>query len=88
MEQAKLTAADAAQSDRFGHSVALSGDTIVVGAPLHDTDRGADTGAAYIFLPEGDTWKQEAETDNQERAESRPTRLWCRHKRNSRCIRH
>ena len=60
VEQAKLTADDAAQSDRFGHSVALSGDTIVVGAPLHDTDRGADTGAAYIFSPEGGTWKQQA----------------------------
>ena len=27
---------------------------------MHDTDRGADTGAAYIFSPEGDTWKQQA----------------------------
>ena len=60
VEQVKLTADDAAQSDRFGHSVALSGDTIVVGAPLHDTDRGADTGAAYIFSLEGGTWKQQA----------------------------
>ena len=60
VEQAKLTADDAAQSDRFGHSVALSGNTIVVGAPLHDTDRGADTGAAYVFTLAGGTWKQEA----------------------------
>ena len=60
VEQAKLTADDAAQSDRFGHSVALSGDTIVVGAPLHDTDRGADTGAAYIFSLAGGAWKQTA----------------------------
>lgn len=60
VEQAKLTPDDAGQSDRFGHSVAISGDTIVVGAPLHDTDRGADTGAAYIFTPEGGTWKQRA----------------------------
>lgn len=60
VEQAKLTPDDAAQSDRFGHSVALSGDTIVVGAPLHDTDRGADTGTAYIFSLEGGAWKQTA----------------------------
>ena len=60
VEQAKLTADDAAQSDRFGHSVALSEDTIVVGAPLHDTDRGADTGTAYIFSLEGGSWKQTA----------------------------
>ena len=31
-QQAKLTAADAAADDYFGHSVALSGDTAVVGA--------------------------------------------------------
>ena len=60
VEQAKLTPDDAAQSDRFGNSVAMSEDTIVVGAPLHDTDRGADTGAAYVFALAGGTWKQEA----------------------------
>ena len=61
-EQAKLTPDDAAQRDRFGHSVAMSisSDTIIVGAPFHDTERGADAGAAYIFALDGDTWKQQA----------------------------
>ena len=27
---------------------------------MHDTDRGADTGAAYVFTLAGGTWKQEA----------------------------
>ena len=60
IQKAKLTANDAAKSDRFGHSVAMSGDTIVVGAPLHDTPVGKDAGAAYIFVPDGDSWKQQA----------------------------
>ena len=35
-------------SDRFGSSVALSGSTVVVGAPYDDTG-AADSGSAYIF---------------------------------------
>lgn len=37
----KLTAADGAASDGFGGSVAIEGDTAVVGAPSEDADRGA-----------------------------------------------
>ncbi len=44
----KLTAEDAAQSDYFGHSVSVSGDTIVVGAHLDD-DTVHDSGSAYVF---------------------------------------
>ena len=32
----KLTASDAVTNDRFGYSVALSGDTALVGAWMHD----------------------------------------------------
>ena len=59
VQKAKLTADDAAKSDRFGHSVAMSGNTITVGAPLHDTPAGKDAGVAYIFVPDGDSWKQQ-----------------------------
>jgi outer membrane protein assembly factor BamB len=41
----KLTASDAAANDRFGWSVAIDGDTVVVGALVKDSN----TGAAYIF---------------------------------------
>lgn len=58
----------------FGNSVAISGDTIVVGAPCEDSDQQSlsngtavaantnrlDTGAAYIFRRNGITWVQEA----------------------------
>ena len=45
---AKLTASDGATNDRFGFAVAISGDTVVVGADLED-DGGISAGAAYIF---------------------------------------
>ena len=60
VQKAKLIAGDAAKSDRFGHSVAMSGNTIIVGAPLHDTPAGKDAGTAYIFISDGDSWKQQA----------------------------
>ena len=31
-----------------------------MGAPLHDTERGRDAGAAYIFVRNGDRWTQQA----------------------------
>jgi hypothetical protein len=47
-EVMKLTASDAEDWDRFGHSVAISGDYVVVGAHLED-GAGTDRGAAYIY---------------------------------------
>jgi hypothetical protein len=44
----KLTAGDAAQGDYFGRSVAISGNTVVVGAP-YDDDEGNDAGSTYVF---------------------------------------
>ncbi len=57
-EQAKLVANDAAKADRFGSSVSMSGKTIVVGAPFHDSERAVDSGAAYVFFARDKaTWK-------------------------------
>jgi uncharacterized repeat protein (TIGR01451 family) len=44
------------QGAEFGISVAVSGDTLVVGADAHDTPAGVDTGAAYVFVRSGTTW--------------------------------
>ena len=53
---AKLTASDGADDDWFGVSVALDGDTAVIGAP-GDDDRGIDSGSAYVFVkPFGTAW--------------------------------
>lgn len=59
-EQAKLVASDARTGDRFGSSVAVFGDTIVVGAPGDDGPAGLDAGSAYVFVRLGTTWIQEA----------------------------
>jgi uncharacterized repeat protein (TIGR01451 family) len=57
--QQKLTALDMAADDRFGASVAISGETIVVGAPGDDdTVAGADAGSAYVFRRTNGTWSQ------------------------------
>jgi hypothetical protein len=48
IEQKKLKASDGAAGDRFGVSVAISGDTAIVGA-YQDDDNGDDSGSAYVF---------------------------------------
>lgn len=59
-EQAKLTASDAADLDRFGMSVAISGDTLIVGAVFDDNAGGSDAGAAYVFVRSGGAWAEQA----------------------------
>jgi len=49
-QAAKLLASDGASGYIFGNSVAVSGDTVVVGAPLDD-DQGESSGSAYVFGP-------------------------------------
>jgi hypothetical protein len=47
---ATLTPDDAAKGDKFGTSVAISGNTAIVGAPGDDGDQpGYDDGSAYLF---------------------------------------
>ena len=62
VEQARLTASDGLPGDIFGRSLALSGNTLVVGAPYWDCIPGAveDCGAAYIFERSFDTWTEVA----------------------------
>jgi len=59
-QQAKLTASDGGPDENFaGTSVAIDGDVVVVGAPLHGGGSTAE-GAAYVFRFDGETWSQEA----------------------------
>ncbi|NOY99820.1 MAG: hypothetical protein GXP40_11590 [Chloroflexi bacterium] len=51
-EQAKLTASDWAKYDEFGTSVAISGDTVVVGAVGNNT--------VYVFTRSGGVWTEAA----------------------------
>ena len=57
-------------NDEFGYSVAVSGDTVVVGAFLEDSnttgvnstpnESAAGSGAAYVFVRSGGSWTQQA----------------------------
>ena len=59
VEQAKLVASDETRSDYFGISVAMDGDTALVGA--HRTNEPlADCGTVYVFERNGEIWNQTA----------------------------
>jgi FG-GAP repeat/FG-GAP-like repeat len=55
-QQATFIAADGAANDNFGTSVAISGDTAVIGAPHDDIGANTDQGSAYVFTRTGGTW--------------------------------
>lgn len=69
--QAYLKASNAGYFDTFGSVVAISGNTVVVGAPTEDSaadvvngnqadDSAENAGAAYVFIRNGDAWTQQA----------------------------
>jgi hypothetical protein len=70
-QEAYLKASNSEREDYFGHSVAVSGDTVVVGAYGEDSyAKGVDgnqsdnslfsAGSAYVFVRDGINWRQEA----------------------------
>jgi hypothetical protein len=66
-QQAYIKASNTGTGDRFGTSVGISGDTIVVGAPGEASDgsapsinSAASAGAVYVFTRSGGTWTQQA----------------------------
>lgn len=54
--QATLTGSNTAPADDFAQSVAISGTTIIAGAPLHSNGDGA----AYVFMKGAGGWSQQA----------------------------
>ena len=66
-----MKASNTGASDKLGHSVAVSGDTMVVGAPYESSnatgvngnqadDSAGNSGAAYVFVRSGGVWTQQA----------------------------
>jgi hypothetical protein len=53
---ARLTTSEGAAGDGFGISVAVSGDTVVVGAPYDDIGAKSNQGSAYVFVKPGSGW--------------------------------
>ena len=60
-QTAELTASDGQSSDWFGDAVALSGATIVAGAPYHTVGTNSQQGAVYAFTDNAGTWQESAE---------------------------
>jgi FG-GAP repeat protein len=61
IQQSKLTAAFARPLDQFGTSVAISGDTVIIGAPSDDDDAPKNEGSVYVFTRMGSVWTQQAQ---------------------------
>src|SRR5262245_51627210 len=58
-QQQKLIAQDGAANDTLGYSVAISGDTVVVGAPMNDVGASRGQGSAYVFTGNSTVWTQQ-----------------------------
>ncbi len=60
IEEAKLVACDGAAGDRFGGTVSISGNVVVIGASRNDDvcpmDPHCDSGSAYVFRFDGAKW--------------------------------
>jgi trimeric autotransporter adhesin len=70
-QQAYIKASNNDANDYFGAAVAISGDTLAIGAPFEDGnsvgvggDQGnnstVDSGAVYVYFRSGTTWQQQA----------------------------
>ena len=57
--QQKLVASDGVSGDFFGSSVAVSGNTLIVGAYREENAGGFEAGSAYVFVRSGTTWIQQ-----------------------------
>jgi hypothetical protein len=55
-QQAKLTPEDGDSDDGFGKSVAIDGDTALVGAWLDEDPNGDNAGSAYVLTRSGGNW--------------------------------
>lgn len=59
VHQQRLVPFDRSTEANFGYSVALSGDTAVIGAYRDDATGASDAGSAYVFVRSGDTWVEQ-----------------------------
>ena len=59
VQQARLLGGTLQDAAAFGHSVALSGDTALVGAPYEMVDGQDSQGAAYVYTCSGGVWTQQ-----------------------------
>jgi hypothetical protein len=58
-QQEQLLASDGATNDQFGLSVALDGDTALIGAHWDEEIDDDDSGSVYVFIRTGTAWSQQ-----------------------------
>lgn len=58
--QQRIRADDIGAEDRFGESVDIEGDTLVVGSSREDQSAGDNRGSAYVFIRSNSMWTQQA----------------------------
>jgi hypothetical protein len=58
-QQTKIVPVDGFVGEMFGYSVALQGNTALIGAEC-DNDNGDGSGSAYVYTRSGTTWTQQA----------------------------
>jgi hypothetical protein len=68
VEQARLLASDGASQDSMGFSVAISGDTAVVGAPADAVNSKNRQGSVYVYVRTGTTWTQQQKLNSSDGA--------------------
>jgi len=61
-ETAELTASDAVTGNRVGNFTAISGNTVVAGAPLATPGSKLQQGAAYVFVEPASGWANMTQT--------------------------
>ena len=59
-ESLKIIASNPTINAQFGSSMAIEGDTLVVGAPGERNEANVTSGAAYVFVRSGNGWTQQA----------------------------
>jgi hypothetical protein len=62
IQQAELSASNSAAGDQLGWSVAVSGDTIVAGAPFRNVGPNVKQGTAYVFVMPAAGWAGATQT--------------------------
>ena len=64
-ESTRLRASDGVANDGLGRSVAISGDTVVLGAAGHEVGTNESQGAAYLYLKPETGWGTDGAIDDQ-----------------------
>jgi uncharacterized protein (TIGR03437 family) len=68
--QKRIVLADGVGGDRFGISVALSGDVAVTGANNSQLEEAPERNAAYVFLRTGTDWTRKQKLESGEKADN------------------